>query len=253
MTELETGFLIGNMHLKRGRLFRTIPLFMAAGLLLASCASKGPVFTGSLPPLPQPENLTLAPGDEIEVRFPYFPEYDDTQIIRTDGKISLPLIDEVQAEGLAPSELDWLLTNLYQEKIQEPDLTVVVRAQARKRVYVGGEVIFPGVIEWQSEMTVIDAVISAGGWDREHGEASCVVVIRNVDGRYRGTTVDIRNALECKIGSPVYLAPDDIVYVPQTKISRVNQWVEQNINRIFPFTPVTVTETRGASTVGLGL
>lgn len=240
------------MRLKRDRLFRVLPVILA-GLCLASCATKRPVFTGVLPPLPNPENLTLAPGDEIEIRFPYFPEYDDTQIIRTDGKISLPLIDEVQAEGLTPSELDWLLTNLYQEKIQEPDITVIVRAQARKRVYVGGEVIFPGVIEWKENMTVLDAVISAGGWDREHGEPSTVVVIRNVDGRYRGTTVDIRNALECKIGSPVYLASDDIVYVPQSKISRVNQWVEQNINRIFPFTPVRVSETRGASTIGVGL
>src|SRR3546814_8612981 len=60
----------------------------------------------------------------------------------------------------------------------------------------------------------------------------------------RSTSVDIRNALECKIGSPVFLAPDDIVYVPQSKISRVNQWVEQNINRIFPFTPVRVSEQR---------
>jgi polysaccharide export outer membrane protein len=163
------------------------------------------------------------------------------------------LVDEVQAEGLTPSELDWLLTNLYREKVQEPDITVIVRSRKPQRVFVGGEVIFPGAIEWREQMTVFDAVVEAGGWDREHAEPATVLVVREIDGKRHATTVDLRKAVDQKVSTPFYVAANDIIYMPQSKISRANQWVEQNINRVFPFTPLRVQEIRGNSTVGFGL
>jgi len=254
VNERETGIFIRIMRSTRVRLFRTIPVILA-GLCLASCASQ-PCITRALPP-PEPpyvsENVILEPGDEIEVRFPYFSEYDDTQIVRPDGKISLPLIDEVQAAGLSPSELDWLLTNLFQEKIQDPDLTVILRSRPEKFVYVAGEIrsnnrIFRESLYWRPGMTVLDAVIGAGAWDREHGEPSQVLVVRNVGNRYHTTSVDLRKIVEQGSGTPVYLAANDIVYVPQNQISKINQWVDQNINKIFP-TPFSVSEVRGDSVV----
>jgi protein involved in polysaccharide export with SLBB domain len=154
--------------------------------------------------------------------------------------------------GRTPEEADLELTRRFAEKVNDPQVTVILRSP--QRVYVGGEVVLPGIVEIRNGgLTVLQAVIEAGGWNREHAEPRSVLVVRNVNGRLAATTVDLKKVMETGVGSAVYLAANDVVYVPQSKISKANQWVEQNINRIFPFTPFTVTEQRGASTVGLGL
>jgi polysaccharide biosynthesis/export protein len=236
----------------REGLKRCFPLLVgiAGSLLLTSCATVTPVTYPFPAPVPQ---LLLSPGDEIEVRFAFYPEYSDVQVIRPDGRISMPLIDEVQAAGITPDDLDKTLTSLYQAKLVEPEITVVVRALGGRKIYVGGEVLFPGVVELRDKMTVLDAVVAAGGWVREHAEPSTTVVVRHVGGSRMATTVDLTKEVQCNQTLPLYLAPNDVVYVPQSKISRADQWVEQYINRLIPFTPFSATEQRGNSTIGFGI
>jgi len=235
-----------------GEYKRYIPLLLVTvgALFLTSCATVTPMTYPFPAPVPQ---LLLSPGDEIEVRFAFYPEYSDIQVIRPDGRISLPLIDEVQAAGITPDDLDKTLTALYQTKLVEPEITVVVRALGGRKVYVGGEVLFPGVIELRDKMTVLDAVVAAGGWVRDHAEPSTTVVVRHMGASRVATTVDLTREVQCNQTMPLYLAPNDVIYVPQSRISRADQWVEQYINRLIPFTPFSATEQRGNSTIGFGI
>ena len=82
--------------------------------------SSVPVIQGELPVIlyQDQEDIILSTGDTIEIRFNFWPEMSDTQTIRPDGKISLALIDEVQAAGFSPEELDHNLTTLYESEIK---------------------------------------------------------------------------------------------------------------------------------------
>lgn len=216
--------------------------------LLTSCC-KNPTLTGILPP---PAPFTLQPGDEIEVRFAYFPELSDTQVIRPDGKISLSLIDDVLVAGLSPEEVDFLLTKLYEEKVKDPELTVVVRALENQRVFMGGEALLPGAIRYRPGMTVLDALMEGGGWLPTTAAPSQVAVYRldQTKGIRVGTTVDVKKEVESSYSKPFYLAANDIIYVPESDISKANRWVEQNINSIVPAPGVVgVSEARGKSAV----
>jgi polysaccharide export outer membrane protein len=197
--------------------------------------------TEAFPSQEDGQSLRLAPGDNIEVKFHYWPELDDVQNIRPDGKISLQLIDEVTAAGKTPEELDQLLTDLYESKLKHPEITVVVRSLVHQNVYVGGEVLAPRMIPYTADMTVMDAIISAGGFIKESAHVENVVVLRHKDGQRFATSVNVREIIEHSDSDPFYLSHQDIVYVPRTKIDRLNQWIDQYITKVIPDLPFVYT------------
>ncbi|MCP4766465.1 MAG: hypothetical protein GY875_09350 [Gammaproteobacteria bacterium] len=76
----------------------------------------------------EPLKYVIVPGDELEVKFFNNPELNEAGTVRPDGKISLLLIDEVKASGLSPAELDTHLTELYNDDLKDPEITVFVRS-----------------------------------------------------------------------------------------------------------------------------
>jgi len=80
-------------------------------------------------------------------------------------------------------------------------------------------------------------------------EVRNVVIIRHKDGRRYGGALDLEDALEGKEVKPFFLEPYDIVYVPQTTIAKVNQWIDQHINKLVPQTGLVYTVPVGTGTV----
>src|SRR4030042_6230584 len=111
---------------------------------------------------PEPK-LILAPGDTLDFKFFNNPELNENQTIRPDGKISLQLIGEIMATAKSPEELRELLVKLYTPQLRRPEVTVIVRTLANRRVYVGGHVTHPGLLELKPQMTALEAIIPAGG------------------------------------------------------------------------------------------
>lgn len=202
-------------------------------LCLAGCATTPPEAEPF--PVASKPKVILQPGDVLQVKFLYWPELnEDQQAIRPDGKISLQLVGDVHAEGLAPDELRNLLLEQYEDKLIDPEISVVVNALDSHRVYVGGEVISPGLVMIQGELTALGAIMQAGGPRKTSAKLNSVVIVRQSGGRQYGTTIDLREALKSSESDPFMLAPGDIVYVPRTAIDRVDQWVDQYINQIIP-------------------
>ena len=221
-------------------------------VFLVSCASSPALMTMPLPPVSPEPAVVLAPGDVIDVKFRYWPELDESQTVRPDGMISLQLLDEIRAAGLTPKQLDQQLTELYTPKIKQPVLTVIVRSLVNQLVYVGGEVNAPGMIPLNGRLTALEALIAAGGFDKASAATSNVVVIRHVDDKRYATALDMRVPLNSPESDPFYLAPKDIVYVPRTKIDRLNQWVDQYISKVIPSTVLNLSRTVGHTTYGYG-
>jgi polysaccharide export outer membrane protein len=178
--------------------------------------------------------VVLQPGDTLKFQFLNHPELTDEQMIRPDGKVSLQLAGEVQAAGKTPEELHQELMSLYGPKVKNPEINVVVRALDSRRAYVGGEVKAPGFVPLTSPKTALQAIIESGGFVKESAQLRNVVIIRQRDGRQYARSLDLRKAIYSGCGTPFYLEPNDVVYVPRTVIDRVDQWVEQYINEIIP-------------------
>jgi len=160
------------------------------------------------------EIVTLQEGDDLKISFPGSASLDTTQQIRRDGKISLPLVGEVQAAGETPDDLQENLIKLYAPQISSKEVIVTVESSAFP-VYVTGCVIRPGKISSDKPMTALEAVMEAGGFDYAKANLKGVRVIRREEGGSKSYTLNLKTVLNGKEGKPFYLKPSDIVYVPE--------------------------------------
>lgn len=205
------------------------------GCLLAGCQSVAPARTAAEAKLVPPTKIILGPGDTIEIKFAYASQFNETFTIRPDGKVELQLIGEIIAQGKTPDALREEMIERYAEQLQHPQLAVIVRTLQERRVYVGGEVKQPGVITIPGDLTALEAVVQAGGFNAETAETENVVVVRrDEDGRQYGYALNLKDVITGQETEPFYLAPRDIVYVPRIKIAEVNQWVQQHFWRMLP-------------------
>jgi len=205
-------------------------MFLVAG----GCQGVQPVVKqteGALEAIP---SVILGPGDGIEIKFFYNPELNDTQTVRPDGKITLQLVGDVLVRGRTPEELRDHLITIYASELRTLEIVVIVRSLSDRRIYVGGEVNKPGMIAMPGRLTALEAIMEAGGFRIETAKVKNVVVIRHKDGKYAGSLLDFREALEGKEVHPFFLNPRDIVYVPQTTIVKVDQWVDQYLYKLLP-------------------
>jgi polysaccharide export outer membrane protein len=225
-------------------------------LLAAACQTAKPAKTplemsSEIGSAAEPK-LILATGDVLDFKFFYNPELNDNQTVRPDGKITLQLIGEVMARGKAPLELQEEITKLYASQLRRPEATVIVRSLANRRIYVGGFVRNPMLIEMRTRMTALEAIIQAGGFDFWRAEVRNVVIIRHKDNKRYGCALDFSASLQGKETQPFYLEPMDIVYVPRTTISQVNLWIDQHINQIVPKVGFTyLAPLAGGATIGI--
>jgi polysaccharide export outer membrane protein len=230
-----------------GRIGRRLVAVLALLVPAAACQSAHTV----APPLPGPPyhaakpgpapGVRLRSGDVIEIKFAYAAQFDQTETVRPDGKIELPLAGEVVVQGKTPAQLREELMKRYSVQLKHPQLAVIVRGLYERRVYVGGEVKKPGPVLMPGEMTALEAVMDAGGFKRETAEAGNVVVVRNIDGHMIGMTIDLRGALKGEKTTPFSLEPRDIVYVPRTRIANLDLWIEQHLWKLLP--PIGVGAT----------
>src|SRR5262245_53762008 len=168
-------------------------------VLFTACSVNTPVKTAPLSPVPptplvgqQPVPYRLAPGDVLAVKFYGNPELNEEVTIRPDGMISLTFVDEVRAAGLTPAELDAELTRRYTGELARPQVTVIVRQFVGQRVYIGGEVRTPGVLNLQEGMTLFQALQQAGGVLPTARRQQVVLIRTDAMGHRTGGSLDIR-------------------------------------------------------------
>lgn len=179
----------------------------------------------------------LQPGDELDIRFYYNPELNSSVLIRPDGRISLPLANEIQAAGQTPQELTQRLRTSYEQELRRPELTVIVRSFNSQKVFVGGEVASPGVIQALGPLTVLQSVTQAGGF-KETARVNEVLIIRRDPSVPDPIVipVDIAAVVDgSRTNQDIALMPFDIVYVPKSEIANVNKFVDQYIRQNIPF------------------
>ena len=159
------------------------------------------------------EEYRLGPGDKLRVEV-----YKDAQLsqsvqIRPDGKITLPLVGDVEASGLTPIELRDLLTKSLKEFMNNPTVTVIVVEAVASQVFVMGEVSHPGSMQLHGPTTILQAIAMAGGF-KEFANTKNIQVLRgNANGSLQRLTFNYKEVLNGD-AKPFYVRSGDTVIVP---------------------------------------
>ena len=193
-----------------------LPILM---LLLAGCASR-PAMTLTAPPAPPAvADYRVGVDDLVQVRVWQNPELDVTVPVRGDGRITVPLIGDVDAAGRTPAEVSADIGARLGEYVKEPRVTLIVTEQRSNdylsRVRVTGAVRSPVSLPYRPGMTVLDAVLAAGG-PTEFAAGDRAALHRRGGQETRSYAVALEAMLEDgDLTSNYPVQPGDVITVPQ--------------------------------------
>ena len=162
-----------------------------------------------------PQRGCLASGDVVRLSFSGAPEYNQIQKVRADGRISLPIVGEIVADGKKPGELQKELATIYKSQMQNNEVVVAVESGATP-VYVSGYVNRPGRILIDRPTTVLEAIMEAGGFQTGYANPKKVVIVRKCNGQHVPTRLDLSAALKGQPMAATYVSAYDIIYVPES-------------------------------------
>mgnify|MGYP001451825145 FL=1 len=168
----------------------------------------------------EPEYV-LYPGDEIEIATPTASELTRTQRIGPDGRISLPLVGQIMAADRTIAEVEADASAAFASQLRRPIVEVTLKTAGPIRVWVGGEVRTPGMIEMNGDLDAYQAIIQAGDFlpTAKQGE---VALIR----RGRGGVRMMRAAdLRPRRGEVIALRRGDIIFVPRSSLGEVANFI----------------------------
>jgi polysaccharide export outer membrane protein len=209
------------------RLVTSALIGVALGILLSGCATTAVNATGPKVSIEVVDALrryevayVLQPGDAIEVFVYRHSEFSRKSVVRPDGFISLPLLGDVKAAGVAPSDLAKVLTERFSERLKNPEVTVMVENPPEPMVFVVGDVGGARPVPFRQAKTVAQAIAYAGPLGKS-GDLTAVSVVRlNEQGFLESHAIEsgggwsqpeVIMALQS-----VALKPNDVVFVPES-------------------------------------
>ncbi len=164
--------------------------------------------------VPLPANYVIGPEDVLSVLYWREKDMSADVVVRPDGMITLPLLNEVQAAGLTPDELRGVVTKGAVRFVAEPSVTIVVKAINSRRVFITGQVAKSGAYPLTSSMNVVQLIAIAGGL-LEFADSEGIVVMRTENGRQVAHRVNYKDLQKRKnLKQNIDLRPGDTVIVP---------------------------------------
>lgn len=174
--------------------------------------------TSSHAPLPnQPVAtgpVTLSSGDVIKLSFPGSTDLNQSQKIRADGKVSLPLVGEVTAAGKTLVAFQNELIHLYKPQLRNSEVLVTLESGVGT-VIVSGFVNKPAKLAFDRPTTVFQAIMEAGGVN-DYGSLSNVHLVRVIDGEQHTEVLNLRSAMSGKPTKADYVKDGDVIYVARS-------------------------------------
>jgi polysaccharide export outer membrane protein len=170
--------------------------------------------TNGAPVLKTPPGYVIGPEDVLTIVFWREKDLSGDVIVRPDGRISLPLLNEFEASGLTPDQLREKILTAADQYVQEPNLTIVVKQINSRRVYITGMVHKPGPYSLMAPTTVVQLLAMAGGL-QDYAEKKNIVVMRTVDGSPVSYRFNYKEVIDGKnLKQNIELKPGDTVIVP---------------------------------------
>lgn len=216
-------------------------LLLTSVLLVGACQTVTPVSSEYFPVAKwrhedgQDQPYLLAPGDSLQVVFRTAPELNRDVLIAPDGSITLPYIGLVQASARTSTEVQAELLSAYSQELKSPDIDVIPVGFASQRIFVGGEVKTPGMLELPGQIGPLQAIIMAGGLTDSAKPETVALMRRMPGGQVMTAVIDIKDGLnDPKLAAFTPLRRFDVVYVPRSRIASQNLFIQQYIRAALP-------------------
>jgi polysaccharide export outer membrane protein len=204
------------------------PVLSVLALVLVSVGAFAQSGSGSQPQVPaaatdkrpsgkahSDNSYVIGANDALAIDVWKEPNVSRSVSVRSDGKISLPLVGELQASGQTPQQLEQEITKRLQSYISEPEVTVIVSESKSQKVNILGMVAHPGAFLLTSSTTVLDAVAMAGGF-KDFAKQKSVYVLRQApDGTQQKIPFNYKDVIKGKNPEQnIRLQAGDTVVVP---------------------------------------
>jgi len=205
--------------MKKGCVGNTVIVVLLSLLVLVSFAhaqdvkapaEKKEVVKGEMPA--DTDSYVIGPEDVLFIHV-WREELLTRQVpVRMDGKISLPVVNDVQAAGLTPLQLKETLTKRLKEFVDNPEVSVIVMEANSYKVFVSGEVRTPGVYRLRAETTILEVIPMAGGFT-EWADKSDITIISKENGKEKRIRANYNRIVKGK-DPAVKLKAGDVIVVP---------------------------------------
>lgn len=181
------------------------PVRSAPPAEIAAAAAKG---------VTAPPDYVIGPDDQLAILFWRDKDISGDVTVRPDGKISLPLLNDIQAAGLTPDQLREKIVDEAKRYIDDPNATVVVKGINSLKVFITGQVAKPGPYALTSPTTVLQLISTAGGLN-EYAKEKGIMIMRTENGRQVAMKFNYKDVVRGKnLKQNILLKPGDTVIVP---------------------------------------
>ena len=201
--------------------YQTLFNWLAAGAVmlgvLGGCASSGNTMVDA-GPAPSPDYL-IGPGDNVNIIVWRNPEVSQSVPVRPDGKITTPLVEDLEASGKTPTALARDIEKALAKYIQQPVVTVIVTGFTGiygEQIRVIGQAARPQALPYRRDMSLMDVLIAVGGVT-EFAAGNKATIIRSVEGKQQQYRVRLNDLIkEGDISANVSMRPGDILVIPES-------------------------------------
>lgn len=162
----------------------------------------------------QDPDYIIGPEDSLSINVWKEAELSHAVQVRPDGKISLPLLNDLQAAGLSPQQLAASITEKLRKFISEPQVTVIVTSILSRRIYIMGEVAKPGAVALLHGMTVLQALSGSGAFS-QFADTRKIYILRNENGKQVKYSFNYKEVIKGRhTEQNIELKPGDTIVVP---------------------------------------
>jgi polysaccharide export outer membrane protein len=186
----------------------------AAAARTATAPANPPAPVVAAPGVTMPPEYTIGADDVLSVIFWRDKELTADVTVRPDGKISLPLLNDVQARGLTPAQLKDRIVEESKKYVEDPNVTIVVKEIRSRKVFITGEVKKPGPYALTGSMTVLQMISISGGLG-DYAKSEKITIVRNENGKPVSFRFNYKEVIEGKkLAQNIELRPGDTIIVP---------------------------------------
>jgi polysaccharide export outer membrane protein len=165
--------------------------------------------------------------DVLEIHYRYTPEFDQTVTVQPDGFVTLQIVGDVKLQGLTLDQVKAEILQKARQRLNNPEITLVLKDFEKPYFVVAGEVGTPGRFEMRGTVTAVQAIAMAGGF-KNSSKHSQVILFRRVGPDLAKTEIlDLKAAMSPSNTEPLAdLRSGDMLVVPQNRVSKIERFVK---------------------------
>lgn len=197
-----------------GVCFVLLSLISASLFSVASAAESAPSAKGETPLVADPGGYKIGIADVLEILVWKEPDLTRSVDVRLDGRITFPLLDDIQAAGLTTFQLKHIIQKKLGEFVESPSVTITLTASGSQKFYILGEVAKTGEYTLVKDLTVLQAFALAGGFT-EWASKKEILLLRDENGSYKAFRVNYKDIANNKdISTNIPIRANDTIIVP---------------------------------------